>query len=295
MLQLLIAVGLALVASVPLAEPLAVAVSVPPQAYFVERIGAANVRVEVMMPSSVSHEQYTPSPRQMLGLSQAQLYVKVGHPAFGMEARVINPFLDDHPALRVVNMSQGVAYREMPEHHHREGEAEEEGPGHAPGDPHVWVAPATVATAVENIAVALTEIDPVHGADYQRNAQQFLGEIAALDAEIQALLAPLTHRRFMVYHPAWGYFADQYRLEQIAIETGGKSPSPERLVKLIDLARREGVKVIFVQSGFATKSAEVIARELGAQVVEIDPLAKDWLSNMRKVARAFQAVMSNGQ
>lgn len=296
MLRILFA-SLCVLCSVAVAEPLRVAVTVPPQAYFVERVGGAHVTVDVMMPSAVSHEQYTPSPKQMSGLSRARLYVKVGHPALGVEARAIAPYLQAHPDIRVVSMSEGLTYRELPVHAHGDDES---GGGTAhgsedAGDPHVWVAPASVALAVRNIAAALSDIDPAHRAEYAANAQRFLADIAALDAEISASLKPLQHRRFMVYHPAWGYFADQYGLEQLAIETGGKSPSPERLVKLIDQARREGVKVIFVQAGFAAKSAEVIARELDAQVVELDPLAKDWLANMRLVAKTFAKVMSDGR
>lgn len=288
---------------IALAEPLRVAVTVPPQAYFVERVGGERVEVQVMIPSAVSHEQYTPSPKQMSGLSRAKLYVTVGHPALGVEARVILPYLKAHPGTRVVNMSEGLTYRDLPAHAHDVADdaapeehahasealhADEEG-----SDPHVWVAPASVAIAVRNIAAALSVIDPSHAAEYEANAQRFLADIAALDAEITATLKPLRQRRFMVYHPVWGYFADQYGLEQIAIETGGKSPSPERLVKLIDLARREDIKVIFVQTGFATKSAEVIGRELGAQVMELDPLEKNWLANMRRVAMTFQRTMGD--
>lgn len=287
-------------ASAASAESLRVAVTVLPQAYFVERIGGPRVEVQVMVPTAVSHEQYTPSPKQMLTLSRARLYVKVGHPALGVEARAIVPYLQGHPEIRVVNMSDGLVYRELLAHTH-EATAELAAEGHAAsvdkhhdvqaGDPHLWVAPASVAVAVRNIAAALASIDPHHAAEYESNAQQFLAQIAALDAEIRTTLKPLRQRRFMVYHPAWGYFADQYGLEQIAIETGGKSPSPERLMKLIDLARREGVKVIFVQKGFATKSAEVIARELDAQVAELDPMEKDWLTNMRRVAETFRRTL----
>jgi len=296
MLQIVLAL-FCLLSGAAVAGPLRVAVTVPPQAYFVERVGGAHVTVDVMMPAAVSHEQYTPSPKQMLGLSRAQLYVKVGHPALGVEARAIVPYLQAHPEIRVVSMSEGVAYRDLPAHDHEAAGGdvahEDTHAGEDAGDPHVWVAPASVAVAVRNIAAALSDIDPAHRTEYADNAQRFLADIAALDAQITAALEPLRQRRFMVYHPAWGYFADQYGLEQIAIETGGKSPSPDRLMKLIDRARRESIKVIFVQKGFATKSAEVIARELDAQVVEVDPLAKDWLANMRLVAKTFAKAMSD--
>lgn len=293
---------LSILTSAAAAEALPVAVTVLPQAYFVERVGGQRVDVQVMVPTAVSHEQYTPSPKQMLSLSRARLYVTVGHPALGVEARAVIPYLQAHPEIRVVNMSDGLVYRELSSHTHNDaGELPAEnrtrsaGESHdsQAGDPHLWVAPASVAVAVRNITAALASLDRPHTAEYEANAQRFLAEIAELDAEITAALKPLRQRKFMVYHPAWGYFADQYGLEQIAIEMGGKSPSPERLVKLIELARREGVKVIFVQKGFANKSAQVIARELDAQVIELDPMEKDWLANMRRVAMTFRKTLGD--
>jgi zinc transport system substrate-binding protein len=270
------------------AAALLVAVSVPPQAYFVARIGAERVQVQVMMPAGTSHEQYTPSPKQMMALSSARLYVKVGHPALGMEARLIDPFLRGRSDIRVVDMSEGLQFRHMDQHPHQGGGDDADVND---GDPHIWVAPASVRVAARNIAAALTDLDPGHADEYESNLQRFYRDIDVLDGEIRDLLKPLRNRRFMVYHPAWGYFADQYQLQQVAIETGGKTPSAERMVALIDQARREQIHVIFVQKGFATKSAEVIARELRAQVVEVDPLAHDWLENMRIVAQAFREAL----
>lgn len=263
--------------------PLAVAVSVPPQADFVERIGGGRVRVEVMIPPGASHVDYSPSPRQMAVLAGARLYVKVGHPAFEVETRFIDPVLARSPAIRVVDMSRGMTFLA--------GEGAEgwhEGHAHSGGDPHVWVAPATVRVAARNIAAALEDADPLHAAEYRANLQAFLAEIDALDRTIRDRLGPALAggavRKFMVYHPSWGYFAREYGLEQIAIEAEGKEPSAQRLIQLIDRARREGVKVIFVQRGFPRKSAQVIADAIGGRVLTADPQERDWAGNLRRVA-----------
>jgi zinc transport system substrate-binding protein len=264
-----------------------VAVSVPPQAYFVEKIGGGRVRVEVMIPPGYSHVDYQLSPRQMVALSGARLYVKVGQPAFDVEAHSIDPVLARSPGIRVVDMSRGMTILA--------GEGEEH--GHGSGDPHVWVAPETVRVAARNIAEALGAADPVHAAEYRANLNSFLAEIDALDREIRDRLGPGLPgqmRKFMVYHPSWAYFAHEYGLEEIAIEAEGKEPSAQRLIQLIDRSRREGVKVIFVQGGFPRKSAQVIADAIGGRVLTADPQERDWAANLRRVAAEIGEAYRHG-
>ncbi|HEY0510272.1 MAG TPA: zinc ABC transporter substrate-binding protein [Thermoanaerobaculia bacterium] len=270
---------------------LRVAVSVPPQAYFVRRIGGDRVRVDVMIPPGYSHVDYPLTPRQVAALSRARLYVAVGHPAFEFERVQLAGVLRDLPGIRVVDMSRGMRLIAG------NGEGDEDEHGHAAGaagaggDPHVWVAPDTVAVAARNIAAALVEIDPAHAAEYRANLQRFEADVAALDREIRQRLAGTRGDRFMVYHPTWGYFAREYGLEQVAIEAEGKEPSAQRLIQLIDRARREKVKVVFVQAGFPRKSAQVIAEAVGGRVLVADPQDPDWLGNLRRVARELQEAL----
>src|SRR5436305_15185771 len=133
---------------------LRVAVSVPPQAYFVRRIGGDRVQVDVMIPPGYSHVDYPLTPRQVAALSRARLYVAVGHPAFEFERVQLAAVLRDLPGLQVVDMSRGMRLIAG------EGAGEEGEHGHAAGDPHAWVAPDTVAVAARNIAAALEGIDP---------------------------------------------------------------------------------------------------------------------------------------
>jgi zinc transport system substrate-binding protein len=296
-----------LAACAPAAPPaprpgvLQVAVSVPPQADFVERIGGRRVQVEVMIPPGASHSTYAPSPRQLVALSRAALYVRVGHPAFLFESEHIDPVLAAHPGTAVVDMSEGMDLILTGE---PEGAVEPSGlfgPGgdgehhhHAAGDPHVWVAPSTVRVAAGNIAAALARLDPAHAGAYRANLRRFVAEIDALDREIRAALGDRRQhqRRFLVYHPAWGYFAREYGLEQVAIEIGGREPSAARLIELIDRARAEQVRVVFQQRGFARKSAEVIAEEIGGRVVVVDPMDRDWAGSLRTASRAFRDALA---
>lgn len=301
--------GLAVMASLALAgcrsapeaaggpERLRVVVSVPPQAYFVERIGGGRVEVEVMIPPGYSHVDHPLTPRKMSALSAADLYVRVGHPAFDWERQQIGPVLEGLPGLRVVDMSAGMRFLDAGGVSERPGAGGGDlhgGHGHDGGDPHVWVAPATVAVAAENIARALAEADPAHAAEYRANLAAFQADLRELDRELRARLSGLPHRAFLVYHPTWGYFAREYGLEQLAIEAEGKEPSAGRLMELIDLAREERVRVIFVQSGFPRKSAQVIADAVGARVVTADPQEYDWPGTLRRVAAELEEALSEG-
>ncbi|HTG36679.1 MAG TPA: zinc ABC transporter substrate-binding protein [Thermoanaerobaculia bacterium] len=268
-----------------------VAVSVPPQAYFVERIGGERVRVDVMIPPGYSHVDYPLTPRQVAALSRAQVYVAVGHPAFEFERIQLAPVLKALPRIQVVDMSRGMRLLAG----EGEGSEDEHGHSHAEGDPHVWVAPGTVAVAARNIAAALEGIDPVHAAEYQANLRSFEAEIAALDREIRARLAGREGERFMVYHPTWGYFAREYGLQQVAIEAEGKEPSAQRLIQLIERARRERVQVVFVQAGFPRKSAQVIAEAVHGRVLIADPQDPDWLGNLRRVSRELQEALPHAE
>lgn len=277
---------------------LRVAVSVAPQAYFVERIGGDRVSVTVMIPPGFSHVDYPLTPRRMMALADAGLYVKVGHPAFDYEWRYIDPWLRRAPHVRVVDMSRGMRLlsgEEGEEAHagadHGHGHSDHD---HGDGDPHVWVAPDTVAVAARNIARALEAADPAGAPVYRAGLRSFLEEIAALDREIRAGLAGAGGRKFLVYHPDWGYFARQYGLEQISIEAEGKEPSAARMIRLIDRARREGVRLVLIQGGFPRKSAQVIADAVHGRVVVADPQEKDWPDNLRRVAAAFREASPHG-
>ncbi len=272
---------------------LRVAVSVPPQAYFVERIGGDRVAVEVMIPPGFSHVDYPLTPRQLTALAATDLYVMVGHPSFDYERRYIIPYLKAAPRIRVVDMSRGMRLiageegEESEEHDHPEHD-------HGDGDPHVWVAPETVAVAAGNIARALEAADPAGAPVYRANLHSFIEEIGRLDRDIRAGLAAAPNRKFIVFHPSWGYFARQYGLEQIAIEAEGKEPSAARMIRLIDRARRERVRVVFIEGGFPRKSAQVIADAIGGRVVAADPQQKDWPDSLRRVAAALREAPSHG-
>jgi zinc transport system substrate-binding protein len=219
------------------------------------------------------------------------MYAVVGS-GITVEENMMGKLAELNPDMLLVDCSEGIDIVEM-EFHEHEGEevADEEGHDHEVEnglDPHIWTSPDNVEVMVENIYEGLVEVDPDNQETYLANKNVYLAELAELDEQIQTTLDGKVGSSFMVYHPAWGYFANHYGLTQVAVEIEGKEPSVKDMQDVIDLANEEGIKVIFVQSGFSTVSAEAIASEIDGEVVEVDPLAKDYIDNLAKVAEAFE-------
>ncbi len=256
------------------AAALRVFVSVPPQQTFVEKIGGDHVEVAAMVRPGFNPATYEPSPRQISALADTSLYVRIGVP---FEKVWMERIRSANPEMRMLDARDGIDLRAHP------GE-----PDH---DPHVWTSPPLVRVMAANIRDALIELDPANHQDYARNHDAFAAELDELDREIRALLQGVTHRTFMVFHPAWGYFADAYGLTEIAIEHEGKEPGARTLTALIERARRENIKVVFAQPQFDQKLAAEVARAIGGRVVLIDPLSPDYVDSLRGAAREMAGAL----
>ena len=269
-----------------------ITVTVLPQKYFVEKLAGEKFAVNVMIPPGHSPAIYEPSSRQMQAVAHSCLYFTIGHLPF--EKAWLEKITTNSPQMKVIDTSAGVDLL-------RGGhDCRNHGHSHAGGnscsgviDPHIWLSPAAVKKQAENIMHGLVEVDPGNQKFYQQRYRQFKEEIDQLDRRIKALLQKLPLRKFMVYHPAWGYFARDYQMEQLPLEIEGKEPNPANLRQLIATARRQQCKVIFVQKQFASHNAQTIADEIGAKVVYLDPLAYNWTDNLEIIARALQNALAN--
>ena len=265
-----------------------VTVSLLPQKYFVERVGGEDVIVNVMVGPGESPHSYEPKPEQMRALSDSALYFLTG---VEFEAAWMDRLAGANPDMRLVDLSADIDKLPMAAHGHgdeEENEHEEEGEDHENGlDPHVWTSPELVKGMAAVIARELGQLNPQRADDYNANLDEFISDIESLQSDIRASLETLESRKFMVFHPAWGYFASEFGLEQIAIEVGGTEPSASQLAALLDEAREEDITVVFAQPEFSTRSAETIAREIGGTVVLISPLEEDWLANLARVAQSL--------
>jgi len=267
-----------------------VVVSVAPQAELVERLVGSAVEVVVMIPAGTDVETYAPTPQQMAALGAARLCFEVGHPALPLEGSYLAPWLARHPEVRRVSLAAHAG----PLLALDGGPAAGEDPHHAHGDPHLWMSARAMRGAAVELAGRLEALLPAQAEAIRRRATSLDGELAGLDAELGARFRDSAGRRFLVYHPALGYLARDYGLVQEAIEAEGKEPSPARLAGLVESARRAGVRVLIGQRGMPSKSVEILADELGARVIEIDPMAADWSANLRRVAEAVAEALVDG-
>lgn len=270
-------------------------VSVLPQKYFVQQIGKDHVDVQVMVQPGASPATYEPKPRQMAALAGARLYFSIG---VAFESVWLEKIMAANPAMTLVPTDAGIRKIPMATHHHHDGETPLDGKdGHGETadhgilDPHIWLSPPLVKQQAEKILDALKAADPPHSPDYTANYQNFVAAIERLDGALKKMFAGKKGLRFMVFHPAWGYFAHAYGLEQVPIEIEGKNPKPAQLQALIALAREQQIRVVFVQPQFSVKRAELVAREIGGQVAFADPLALEWLDNLQEVAGKFAAAL----
>jgi len=251
-----------------------VVVTVGPQEEFVKRVGGDRVNVTVMVPPGADPHTYEPLPSQMKQVQDAQIYFQVGS-GIEFELTWMDKLTSMNSQMKVVNTSAGIQL--IP----NTAEAEEG------SDPHVWVSPRNAKIMVENIYQTLVHEDPQNKDYYTKNRDEYLKELDDLDKNITQTMSGKNNTKIMVYHPAWAYFCKDYNLQQISIESQGKEPTPQGISNLVDQARKDNIKVIFVSPQFSTSNAQVIANEIGGKVVIADDLSENYLENMKKVAEAF--------
>lgn len=269
---------------------LKVTVSIVPQKQFVQKIGGDLVDVTVMVLPGSSPATYEPRPRQMVKLTESKIYFAIGVP---FESVWLRKFARSNPEMQIVATQAGIERISMQAHLHDDKDRDHRrAVDHADRDPHIWLSPPLVILQARNTLDAILKVDPANRKAYEANYRAFIMELVDLDLKISRLLADMGHNtRFMVYHPAWGYFARAYGLKQIPVEMEGKEPSPKELQQLIRNAKKDGIKTLFVQPQFSTKSANTIARAIGGHVVFADPLAIDWGKNLLRVAEQFKHVL----
>ena len=272
------------------------AVSILPQAYFVKRIAGADAHVEVLVGPGQDPHTFEPTPQQMAALSDAAVYFRIAMP---FEPPLLAKLASINKNLRVVDTTEGITLLPMAdedaEHdgqaEHADGLLAHDEHAHGDKDPHIWLDPKLVKIQAETICRALVEMDPAAGEKYRANLRAFQDDLDQLDQRLSKALAPLKGGEFFVYHPAFGYFAAAYGLRQVAVETGGKEPGPRQVAALLDRARSQGVKVIFVQPQFSDKTARSIAEQIGGAVVAMDDLPADYLAGMGRMAEQIEQAL----
>jgi zinc transport system substrate-binding protein len=247
-----------------------VVVSILPLADFAKQLGQDKIEVTVMIPPGASPHTYEPKPVQLIAVSKARVFVKAGS-GVEFELAWMDKLYQINPKMMVLNSSEGLELEER--------------------DPHVWLSPLNAKKMVENICEGLVEIDPGNKEYYTSNKEDYLKQLDDLNEFIKVQLDDLRNKMFFVYHPAWGYLAKDYNLEQISVEREGKEPTAEEIRKVVEKVKELGDRTIFVSPQFATKGAEVVAAEIGGSVEFLDPLPQSYISDMRALVQLLAKTM----
>ncbi len=273
-----------------------VTVTIEPQRYFAEKIAGDKFKINCVVPAGQSPETYDPTPQQMIQIGRSIAYLRIG--PIGFEQAWMDKIRENNPKLQVFDTSEGMNLltdTEDDDHAHEHGthdhdaHAGEEAHHHHHGgvDPHIWSSIAGAKTVAWNTLNAFIELDPENTEYFGQNYNKLVDEIDKTNTEIKQLLDPLTDRTFIIYHPALTYFANEFNLTQLCIEMDGKEPSPAQLKRLVETARANNARVVFIQQEFDQKNAELIAKETGCKLTVINPLAYDWTKEMIHIAKAL--------
>ncbi len=250
-----------------------ISVSIPPFRYFVEAIAGDDFEVNVMVPPGAGPHIYEPAPGQITSLSRSVAYISDGF--LGFEIGWLDRFKEANHNMKLLTLSDNVDLIKAENH------AEE--PSAEAADPHFWISPRSAIRIAASVETLLATLKPANAEQYKKNLESLNDTINAIDRLADSLFAGFKGKAFMIFHPALGYLARDYQLEQMAVENEGKEPSPSYMKELIDMSREKYIKIIFIQKGFDTKNAEAIASETGARIVAVDPLGGNWPVVVREI------------
>ncbi len=256
-------------------EELGIAVTIPPQRQFVKEVGGDRVKVTLMVPPGEDPHSYEPTTRQMREVAKADLYLKLGS-QISFEKTWMDKIKSYNEEMRIVNSSEGIELRKMG----------------SSIDPHVWMSPPNAKNMVQKLNETMCEEDPDNSQFYEENAEEYLEELEDINQDLKSDMEKYEGEEFLVYHPSFGYFADEYNLTQVPIEKEGKEPGTEEIKNIIDRAKKENISIVFISPQFDRSQAETIAEGIDGEVLSLNPLAEDYIENIRdmeeKLGSAFE-------
>ncbi len=262
------------------AENIQVFVSILPQKYFLERIAGEYVNVDVMVKPGQSPETFEPSPKLMNKLAHARMFFTIGMPfekVWIQRVAAINPQL-------IIADTQPEKNFLLKSHRHHVSDY----------DPHTWLSPLLAMKQSELIFEYLSSLKPELRDVFKSNLLVLQQDLTELDQLISAELKDIDDKNgkhFMVFHPAFSYYARQYGLEQWAIEVDGKEPSGRQLAETINRVKEKQVKWIIVEQQFDQSTARTIAKSINAKLMSLDPLAEDYIQNMQFITQQIKIAL----
>lgn len=263
-------------------ESFIIACTLPPQEEFIRAVGGENITVLVMVPPGASPHTFEPVPSQIAGLESADLYLYIGS-GLEFENRWLDRIRKMYPDLPLINLSENITFIDGEIHHHGET-GDEHYEDKRVTDPHVWLSIRNAIEMVHTTCRALKELNPENRDLYELNGDNYINQLNSLDCRIRTELSDLPSRKILVYHPAFGYFCQDYNLTQISVEENGKEPSAKTLATIIDEARNEHVSYIFTEPEVSSRGAETLASEINATIILVSPLSGRYLENLQNIS-----------
>ncbi|MDP4205973.1 MAG: zinc ABC transporter substrate-binding protein [Bacteroidota bacterium] len=262
-------------------DKLLVTVSILPQKYFIEQIAGNLVDVNVLIAKGMSHEDYSPTPRQLQEIEKSTAYIQIGE--LGFEKIWVPKIASMNSRMKIYNCSEGINYLRFAGESNHEVEHSSENSEYGGYDPHTWMSPKCVKMIAANVFKELKELLPSHKQELEKNYTAFINRIDNIIQMADQKLGNRSGHKFMIFHPALGYLAHDYGLEQISLEHEGKEPSTRHLKAVIDQAKASGIKVIFVQKEFSMSQSQTVSKEIGGKVIQIDPMDYNWENQMKGI------------
>jgi len=257
-----------------------ITVSIPPFEYFVKAIADTDFVVNVMLPPGADHHSWEPLPRQITALAGSEAFIINGK--LGFEYAWMERFKEVNPGMKISDMSEGItliqAIEEGHESHHHDNEGV---------DPHYWLSPKEALKIAAKTRDLVSGLNPEATQRYNERYENLVATIDSIDRIVTDILKEAPVRTFMIFHPALGYLARDYDLEQISFEDEGKDASPARVKELTDLTASRGIRIIFIQAEYDIKGAKLLAEETGVVLISINPMNSDWESAVMEIARAI--------
>lgn len=270
-------------------NPLTIYVSIPPQQWLVERLAGDLATTEMLLGKGQDPHTFEPTPRQIAGLSKAEIYFTIG---MTFERHISMKLAQTSSTLRIVDSSHGIPRRNDPDHGH-DAHSSDDHSSENGADPHIWLSPLNLIDIARNIKESMAETDNGNRDVYEQNFTNLEQQLRQLHEKVTTKLAPYSGAHFFVFHPAFGYFAHEYHLHQVPVEIEGKSPSPKQLFKIVSQARSQNIRVLFIQPQFDPNSAKAVAQAIDGKIVVLDPLARDIIANIRMMAEAIADSLKN--
>ena len=262
--------------------------SVAPVSFLAQKIGGENVELHTLI--SADAHNYEPKPSDMKIIAKADVFLAIG---VEFERVWLEKFKANAKNLLITKLDENITKIKQEHSHNHENDHDHDHDHESELDTHIWLDPLNAKIIAQNIANTLIKINAQNQKIYEQNLNALLNELDELDNYAKTELAGLKKRAFIVYHPAWGYFAKRYDLEQISIEKNAKEPKINELASIIKDAKKHGVSVIFTNPGYLGHSPQVIASQIGAKIIQIDPLSNDYFNALKHAIKAFKDANSN--